>query len=299
MYEVTCLDSYGEVVDHLMQWDMNQSLFIKDIELTEAPMFHFCNKNSSEALVVPSTISDDNTIVVKIPNSLLQEPFTIIAYMYAYSDSSKQNTSSISEVFDSASAKTLVAIKIPVRPRVKPSDYQYVENIDSLTAVQIETNLKNQFSEFENSVNLRITAQNRKIANQDTTIDDFIQETDEQLTQFKTWQDEQTAKFDSWLAEKQTAYDEWFNNLTETLTINANMLSQTFEAETDESGLAALPFTLKSNQTIYVFINGVFAVKEKDYIIESDEIQLVDTDSEFTSGNNVITFIVFESTINI
>lgn len=300
MYEVKCWDLYDRVVTELTQWDINQTLFIKDIVdefgLTDAPMFHFCNQKSKEALVVPSTIEDNNVIAVKVPNILLQEAMPLFVYMYVYSDSSGQ---SMNELFDSDSAKTLVAIKIPVRARVKPSEYQYVENIDSLTAVQIEENLKKQFSELENNINQSITVQNKKIANQDTIIDDFIQDTNEQISQFQKWQDEQTAKFNSWLDEKQAVYDEWFDNLTETLTINANLLSQTYETETDESGYASLPFRFKSNQTIYVFINGVFAVEGKDFIIENNTIQLVNTDSEFISGSNVITFVVFEPTINI
>ena len=50
MFDVTCLDAYGNVVTNLTQWDTDQSLIITDSGLVAAPEFHFCNKNSKEAL---------------------------------------------------------------------------------------------------------------------------------------------------------------------------------------------------------------------------------------------------------
>ena len=89
MFEVTCWDSYDRVIEGFTQWDINQTIYLKnvydDFGLTEAPMFHFCNKNSKEALVVQSTVEDNNVIAVKVPNILLQESYPLIAYMYVYS----------------------------------------------------------------------------------------------------------------------------------------------------------------------------------------------------------------------
>ena len=122
MFNVICLDQNGDVISELTQWDINQSIVIEDSGLTTAPHFHFCNKNSREALVVASTLKD-NKIIVKIPNLLLQEPYPIIAYIYDYSDIS--------------SGKSIQRIKIPIISRVKPSDYEYVENIDRITADKV------------------------------------------------------------------------------------------------------------------------------------------------------------------
>lgn len=136
MFDITCLDSYGEVITNLTQWDVNQSLTIKNTGLTSAPLFHFCNKNSKEALVVKSTL-EDNTITVKIPNILLQEGIPIIVYLYAYSSLT--------------SGKTLATVKIPVRPRPKPSDYEYVGNIDVISLALIEDRINDVIQSMEDT----------------------------------------------------------------------------------------------------------------------------------------------------
>ena len=115
MYEVTCLDAYGKIVNSFTQWDIGQTLTIQDSGLTVAPTFHFCNKNSKEALVVASTIDENGTLTVKVPNILLTESYPIIAYIYAYATTT--------------SAKSLATIRIPVEKRVKPSEYDYDDTV--------------------------------------------------------------------------------------------------------------------------------------------------------------------------
>lgn len=129
MFEVTCLDSHGKSIHHLTQWDMGQSLIIKDTGLLKAPLFHFCNRNSTKALVVPSSISSDGVITVNVPNILLKEALPIIVYMYVYENDD--------------SAKTMHTIRIPVRARLKPSDYTYVENIEKITLASINDEIRN------------------------------------------------------------------------------------------------------------------------------------------------------------
>ena len=76
--------------------------------------YYYYSKNSEQALVVKSTISD-NKIIVDIPNILLQEPYNIIAYVYLENNDS---------------GKTVRVIEIPLRRRVKPNDYEYVDNVE-------------------------------------------------------------------------------------------------------------------------------------------------------------------------
>lgn len=162
MYDITCLDSYGEVITNLTQWDVNQSLTIKNTGLTSAPLFHFCNKNSKEALVVKSTL-EDNIITVKVPNILLQEGIPIMVYLYAYSSLT--------------SGKTLATVKIPVRPRPKPSDYEYVGNIDVISLALIEERINDAIQSLEDSkkdVDTRVAAV-------EVTIVDLQKEVDEKI----------------------------------------------------------------------------------------------------------------------
>lgn len=126
MVSVICYDSNGNRLNNLTQWDLNQKLVVKGATTTTVPVFHFCNKLSRSALVVTASVSG-NDIIVKIPNILLQQSFPIIAYMYYESADS--------------SAKTMHTITIPVTPRVKPNDYEFVENIDYVSFAMLDARL--------------------------------------------------------------------------------------------------------------------------------------------------------------
>lgn len=88
--------------------------------------------------------------------------------------------------------------------------------------------------------------------------------------------------------------EEWLANTY--ISENKYITSQTYEAETDENGYAAIPFSLEDNQIAYILINGLIAVDGKDYQITDNSIQL--TNSEFTSGNDIVTFVIFKPTVN-
>ena len=263
MFEVTCWDSYDRVIENLTQWDINQTLYLKniydDFGLTEAPMFHFCNKNSKEALVVQSTIEDNNVIAVKVPNILLQESFPLVAYMYVYSIPSEQEIDDLTDVVSSASAKTLVAIKLAVKPRVKPSQYKYVENIDSLTVAQIEKEIKDRLDKLE--FELR------------NNIDSKMSELEELVLEL----------------------EEWLSK-SEISTTSSYITSETYEVTIDDSGQVAIPFASEDVQVNYVFINGLFAIEGRDYQIIDNTIKL--TSFEFTSGNNIVTFVILKYVVD-
>lgn len=119
MLKTTCLDKDGNTIYHLTQWDVNQSLRIdmEDYIVGSSAKVHFCNKNSEKALVVSATVSN-NIVSANIPNELLREPYPLIAYIYM---TDSENTTS---------KKTVAFIKIPVRERLQPNDYDYSDSID-------------------------------------------------------------------------------------------------------------------------------------------------------------------------
>lgn len=137
-YHYKIYSSTGAEIAYLTQWDLNRTMVLDNTKLglSEAPIFHFCNKASKEALVVTSTLEDD-VITVKIPNALLREPYEVIAYVYVYTDE------------DEDSAKTTAIVRIPLTARVKPSEYEYVENVDKITADQIEQSVADKITELE------------------------------------------------------------------------------------------------------------------------------------------------------
>lgn len=143
MYELTCYDVDGNIVNHLTQWDVDQKLIItvKGFEksyLSIAPNIHFGNAKRTEALVVRSTVTNGDTITVDIPNVLLQEPLPLLVYIY------------VTDADDVSSQKTILSTEIPVRKRPKPSNYSYVENIERITANQIKKEIK---QELVNDIN--------------------------------------------------------------------------------------------------------------------------------------------------
>lgn len=140
MFEVDCLDTYDNHIEYLTQWDINQKLKIvltgcDEDYLGIAPEIHFANKKSLEALVVRSTVEETNTILVDVPNILLQEYYPLLVYVY------------LSDNKNAYAQKTIIKIEIPIRKRVRPSDYEYVENIDHITAEQIKREVKQEITD--------------------------------------------------------------------------------------------------------------------------------------------------------
>lgn len=121
MLEVHCLDKDNNIIEHLTQWDVDQYILIKNTGLSKAPAIHFCNTSSKEALVVSSTI-ESGAVKAKIPNILLQDKLLVVAYLYVCDPSVSDK-----------SAKTMAEIRIPIRPRPKPSTYPYVGDVDYIT----------------------------------------------------------------------------------------------------------------------------------------------------------------------
>lgn len=126
MSNIKCYDSSGTLLKTLYQWDINQSVTIKGLTDNETYVFHFCNRLSKEAMVVPPEHVDTD-ITVKIPNILLQQPESIVMYIYK-------------ETPDNGK-KTMYAVQIPVIKRLKPDDYEYNENIDYVSVALLDSRL--------------------------------------------------------------------------------------------------------------------------------------------------------------
>lgn len=115
------------VTDSLYQWDINQVLNIIGLNLKSAPEIHFCNANMDRAIVRRSRLIN-GTITVNIPNSLLQEAFTIKAYI---------------GIYESETFKVIETVEIPVIGRARPYDYQFEDTdgeIYSFKALEAKIN---------------------------------------------------------------------------------------------------------------------------------------------------------------
>ena len=137
MITVNYLDGVDNIRcdEHLFQWDNGQKLclsglntYVSNLETVDV---HFCNKISKLAITVKPTVVSNN-IVAPIPNSLLQDPYPIIAYFYVPSDNG---------------SRTIVMVTIPIEPKKRPSDFILNEDeaIASLEAInnKVNTTLNN------------------------------------------------------------------------------------------------------------------------------------------------------------
>ena len=129
--DIACYGSDGKKINHVTQWDKGQSVKFNKLGLADPPSIHWCNRMSNEAYNVQATINGD-MFEVKIPNLLLQEQYPLIGYIYLY------ESNSISE--------TIAVIRIPVKPRQKPSDYYYIDNVDKISLSTVEGKINQLFA---------------------------------------------------------------------------------------------------------------------------------------------------------
>ena len=109
-------------------------------------------KNANRYIKQSNITRDMETITVSVPNLLLQEPYPLLVYVY------------LTDSDDVSSQKTVLYTEIPVRKRAKPHDYMYVENITSVTAEKIKSEIE------ENVTQAKQTAINNVGKAQETTI---------------------------------------------------------------------------------------------------------------------------------
>ena len=108
MANVTATKDNCKVGD-LFQWDRNQELAIRGLSLSGPPEVHFAHDNMDVAIVCEATMDDEGVIHVEVPNSLLEKPYKINAYVC---------------VKDGDVFNTLRRIVIPVIAREQPDDIE-------------------------------------------------------------------------------------------------------------------------------------------------------------------------------
>ena len=143
-------------VDKLYQWDKNQELIIYGLSLAKAPEIHFTNDAMENAIVRQATMDQQGVITVEIPNSLLQKPYKIHAYVCTY---------------ENDTFKSLYLISIPMIARNKPLDYT-IESTDgeiySFNALE---------NEIENMLLINVELRNdlvKEIVNESKKLNDRV-----------------------------------------------------------------------------------------------------------------------------
>ena len=142
----------GTILNSIAQWDRDVYICVKESNITSPYKLHFFNSESELAYVVESTY-DGGTLIAKIPNVLVMQPFEIIGYVY------DENAS--------GGGQSLVRFSINVVPRPMPSDAIYPGTVDYLSYAEIMENCRDFTISESNRVvaeQNRVTAENARVA---------------------------------------------------------------------------------------------------------------------------------------
>lgn len=123
--------------ESLYQWDINQILEIRGLSLPSIPEIHFTNSTTDKAIVRQGRMDSRGIVTADIPNSLLQKPYKITAFVCIYSG----------ETFE-----TLNTIIIPVNARAKPYDYSIVNDEEVYSFKALENTINNAIAKFETKI---------------------------------------------------------------------------------------------------------------------------------------------------
>lgn len=113
-------------VNKLYQWDTNQTLEIRGLSLPSAPEIHYKNQTMDRAIVRQATMDNSGVITANVPNSLLQKPCKITAYVCVYNG----------DTFES-----LYELEIPIEARKKPLDYTFEDDSGEIYSFNALENL--------------------------------------------------------------------------------------------------------------------------------------------------------------
>ena len=135
---IVTVKSNTYTVESLYQWDVNQVLEIYGLSLPSVPEIHFTNDAMDRAIVRQATVNSAGVISANIPNSLLQKPYKIKAYVCIYEG----------DTFES-----LYKIEIPVKARNKPSDYTIEGDEEIYSFNALENQILNILDNVTTAVN--------------------------------------------------------------------------------------------------------------------------------------------------
>lgn len=133
MNELSCYDLNGNSVTGFTQWDTGQKIIV-DGQFTTAPFVDFGTRSLDFAYRMNSELLSDGRIKVEVPNVLLTQEEAILMYVYSYED----NTTGAIE-----KGRTEYINRFPVKQRVKPEDYIYVNNVELVSLLALRQRLLN------------------------------------------------------------------------------------------------------------------------------------------------------------
>lgn len=128
MPKVTVTADRYTIDNPLYQWDVNEVLEIRGLSLPSIPEIHFTDDAMDRAIVRQADMDDAGVITATIPNSLLQKPLPVIAYVCIY---------------DGDTFMSLYKIEIPLKARKQPTDYTLTDDQEVYSFNSLENRLNN------------------------------------------------------------------------------------------------------------------------------------------------------------
>lgn len=120
MRRIKCYDIDGNKIDHLVQWDTNQEIYIDDLENGIMPLVHFGKEGCDNALEFADVISleDDGRYKITIPNILMQE--SIRLYIFLFYQMGTEDDPFTTKYF----------IHVPINAKPKPDGFISQNNVN-------------------------------------------------------------------------------------------------------------------------------------------------------------------------
>lgn len=164
MAEIMCLDINGNTILNFTQWDSNQKIVI-DGEFTElelAPYVDFWNENQANALRMTGVVNELGQIEVEIPNALFLDALPMIIFVYLRENIDGSTISG---------GKTVLTSRIPVRPKPKPHDFSFEDNVHVVSLLDLEEKLNELNDSLTAAEASRVEAENIRIENENERIE--------------------------------------------------------------------------------------------------------------------------------
>lgn len=122
MKEIQCYDIDGNSVNHLVQWDKNQEIYVDDLENGILPTIHFAKDSEENSYEYEdAAVIEDDRIKITIPNNYLTDNGKIYIYLYY-----------IVGTADDPHTTKYVAV-LPIYKKAQPLNWKYDDNIEFIS----------------------------------------------------------------------------------------------------------------------------------------------------------------------
>lgn len=156
MKKIKCYDKKGNSINHLIQWDKNQIVYIDDLENGIIPEAHFAlSTNPNEARIYLDAVSEEalngsKMIKIILPNDMLLDPTTLFVFLY-YIEETENDHPETTEYF----------LELPIKAKPRPNDQIYEDNLIFLSLSVVRRGLE----ELKSRVDIDETILNGHVAN--------------------------------------------------------------------------------------------------------------------------------------